>query len=471
MYLANDAHYGNVVRPMLRVIILLSFVAVQVFWLIPVFFKKGKYLKYSLFLLLITAAYFFVLLLMGCSELFTHRGYQWLEHGSILFIVNSWIILVPFAFLNYYVNILVRKDQGYKFLLKEKLVSAEAILHVIFLMVMLIAVFNNLYKYGRLVESLVFLIGLSIFYIHTFYLIPKYATPKKFGRYSIGCLVVFGATFLLLYAKSIISMHLSISGLGIHVPWINLFSAPDNGILMTTLVLQWIILPALIYAYVKRQLGQTSIGFKLFRNKEAELQQLRSQVNPHFLFNSLNTLYAFALKENNPKTAEYIAKLANLMRYLIDDMEKEKIPVQKEISYIRDYINLQSIRSSVTHKIEINNSIGEEETLMIAPMLMIPFVENAFKHGINPYRESELQVTFRIHDGCFQFVIENSVDKNLEAFYREKGFGIGIPNVRQRLEHIYPGKHTLSIAETGTRFIVILSVEMSNLAAQHEYQK
>jgi sensor histidine kinase YesM len=103
---------------------------------------------------------------------------------------------------------------------------------------------------------------------------------------------------------------------------------------------------------------------------------------------------------------------------------------------------------------------------MIAPMLMIPFVENAFKHGVNPNSVSELKVTFQIVENRFQFVIENSVDKNFEAFYKEKGFGIGIQNVRQRLEHIYPDRHTLSIADTGERFIVIMAVELSNLVLQ-----
>jgi two-component system, LytTR family, sensor kinase len=93
-------------------------------------------------------------------------------------------------------------------------------------------------------------------------------------------------------------------------------------------------------------------------------------------------------------------------------------------------------------------------------MLMIPFVENSFKHGINPNNVSELKVNFQLQDDKFQFVIDNSVDRNFEAFYKEKGFGIGIENVKQRLAHIYPGIHTLSIADTGERFIVILTIAL-----------
>jgi LytS/YehU family sensor histidine kinase len=102
----------------------------------------------------------------------------------------------------------------------------------------------------------------------------------------------------------------------------------------------------------------------------------------------------------------------------------------------------------------------EEESKMIAPMLMIPFVENAFKHGINPNSISELKLKVSFVNDQFQFVLENSVDKNFEAFYKEKGFGIGIDNIRKRLEFIYPDKHTLSIAETDERFIVIMEIHL-----------
>ena len=147
------------------------------------------------------------------------------------------------------------------------------------------------------------------------------------------------------------------------------------------------------------------------------------------------------------------------MRYLIDDMEQESIPIRKEIGYIEDYIKLQSIRSSVDHDIKINVELDNEQIgLMIAPMLMIPFVENAFKHGINPNNPSELKINISIADDRFQFVVENSVDQEFKTFEKEKGFGIGIQNVRQRLGHIYPNKHTLSIAETDERFIVIMSI-------------
>ena len=220
-----------------------------------------------------------------------------------------------------------------------------------------------------------------------------------------------------------------------------------------------LLIPSFSYYYIKCQLKlNESTGFKLYRQKEAELAQLRSQVNPHFLFNTLNTLYAFALKEGSEKTAECIAKLANLMRFMLDDMKKESILLDREVSYIQDYIKLQSIRSAVEQDITISIDIDPGKGYSIAPMLLIPFVENAFKHGLNPNKISQLRIDITAKDNTIQFVIENSLDDDFEAYYKERGFGIGIENVKSRLEHIYPKRHMISIAKTKDKFIVIISI-------------
>ena len=131
------------------------------------------------------------------------------------------------------------------------------------------------------------------------------------------------------------------------------------------------------------------------------------------------------------------------MRFMLDDMDKESILLQREVSYIQDYVKLQSIRSAVEHDISITVEIGEENGYSIAPMLLIPFVENAFKHGMNPNKASLLRIDITARDHKIQFVIENSVDENFEAYYKEKGFGIGIENVKSRLKYIYPDRHNM----------------------------
>ena len=190
--------------------------------------------------------------------------------------------------------------------------------------------------------------------------------------------------------------------------------------------------------------------------KTAELQLLKSQINPHFIFNSLNILYATALEENSSKTAESIAKMSNLIRYMVEDNTKEFVSVHKEVKYLNDYIKLQLMRSSVDHDIDFNIDITYDNP--IAPMILIPFVENAFKHGINPNETSTLFLNFISSQERIYFQLINSVDNNRIYSDFERGFGIGIGNVEKRMQLIYPKKHKLSIGQENNVFIVELEI-------------
>jgi hypothetical protein len=460
LYLKQDVYPGHRLVPVVRLATVGGFALFNIFFLIPVWFRKDRFNVFGIILLVVSAAYALFLYKLGDVSFRISPRAAWLQHHSIVFIVNSWLIIMLGSFFMHYLILLVRKGQDIGYLFRERLVSIEVLVNILFVA----ALFSRTLTFHFRQDAdqnalLIFIAGTAIFYLHALWFIPRYLMGMRIGRYLAGTGILLLVTFIGFYLENRIGVYASLRSIGIRLDLFDVLRLPDAFLVKTVLALQLFIVPAFIYAYVKVQLKEKNIGFKLFRNKEAELNQLRSQVNPHFLFNSLNTLYAFALKENSAKTAEYIAKLANLMRYLVDDMEKERIPVQKEISYIRDYINLQAIRCPVEQNIEIGSEIADDLPVMIAPMLMIPFVENAFKHGINPNKVSELKVHFRIDSNRFQFVIENSVDHDFQAFYKEKGFGIGIENVRQRLQHIYPGRHTLSVADTGGRFIVILTVE------------
>jgi hypothetical protein len=449
---------GGRMIPVMRIGVWILFVIAQVFYIIPVWFRKGKYGKYILAMGLLTLFYSLATLLIGNIEYHFASISRLFHHQALVDLVNCWLILVPASFLVYYVILLIEQKQTVQYLFKQKMVSLEAIFNISIVFWIFSITFSNfILKDSGRDELIIFIVGTAIFYIHTLILIPKYMQKGLIGKYWLYVLYVFIGSALVLYIDNALKVYGSLVQIGIKIPFPNLFMLPDGLIIRTILSIQILVVPAWMYAFIKQQLAQREIGFKMFRNKEAELQQLRSQVNPHFLFNSLNTVYAFALKENNPKTAEYIAKLASLMRYLIEDMEKEKIPVESEIEYIRDYMNLQKIRSGVEHSIELtfeDNFPG----FQIAPMLMIPFVENAFKHGMNPNKISELKIYIQVQEHQFLFDIENSVDPNYTAFYKEKGFGIGIENVRQRLEYLYPGKHTIFINKLENRFRVTLTL-------------
>ncbi|HBB93094.1 MAG: hypothetical protein A2X22_05445 [Bacteroidetes bacterium GWF2_49_14] len=449
---------GRKMIPLMRIGVWILFVLAQVYYIIPVWFRKGKYGIYIITMGLLTFFYSLATLLIGNIEYHFTSVFRLFHHQALVDMVNCWLILVPASFLVYYIILLVERKQSVKYLFKQKIVSLEAIFNISLVFLFFSRTFSDfiLKESGR-DELIIFIVGTAIFYLHALILIPKYMQKGLVGKYWFFALFVFIGSAVVLYVDNIVKVYGSLTQIGIRIPFFNLFMLPNDLILKTILSIQVLIVPAWMYAFIKQQLAQKDIGFKMFRNKEAELQQLRSQVNPHFLFNSLNTVYAFALKENNPKTAEYIAKLASLMRYLIEDMEKERIPVEREIEYIRDYMNLQKIRSGVEHSIEFTVE-DHFPGFQIAPMLMIPFVENAFKHGMNPNKESELKIKIQVTEKLFIFEIENSFDRDFKAFYKEKGFGIGIENVRQRLQYIYPGRHTLFIHKEDDRFIVKMAI-------------
>ena len=458
-YLRHNLNSFNKFLPILRVITIFGFVIIQVLWLIPRYFIKKKSAWYGFHLFNVSGFYFLSLFLIGGFEHKIFPGFQWLQSGSISFIFISWLILVPFSFIYYFVHLSIKESMSIVQVYKLYRPRRETLSWISIVWLMLFRIFSgDMIDQEKFQILFVFILGITLFFIYAFWIAPRFIMQEKIGNMVLICCSVLIGTAFILHVKSSYEVFLDISRNGLSIPWTHYILPPEEQDLKLAFWLQLLGLPAILYAYERKNIVKKIKGFTLFRKKEAELNQLRSQVNPHFLFNSLNTVYAFALKENNPKTAEYIAKLASLMRYSIEDMEKESIPVEKEVEYIRDYINLQKIRSSVEHEIELEVDIQDPE-YQIAPMLMIPFVENAFKHGMNPNKISQLKILIHVKEKQFRFEIENPVDKNFEAFYKEKGFGIGIENVRQRLELIYPARHSISVNDSGDHFIVGIRID------------
>jgi hypothetical protein len=195
--------------------------------------------------------------------------------------------------------------------------------------------------------------------------------------------------------------------------------------------------------------------------KSAELASLRAQINPHFLFNALNSLYATALKENSEKTADGIQKLGDMMRFMLQDNNRDRIPLDKEVEYLHNYIDLQRMRVDETHPIEIRVNIQQpNREIYLAPMLLTPFVENAFKHGISLRNPSWIFVTLTLDATKLYFKVHNSrhprpVDS---ADPEKEQSGVGLDNVRKRLELIYPGRHTLDIQQSEQDYFVSLTL-------------
>lgn len=201
---------------------------------------------------------------------------------------------------------------------------------------------------------------------------------------------------------------------------------------------------------------QTALG-----RSTADLNFLRSQINPHFLFNILNALYGTSLQENAERTSEGIQKLGDMMRFMLHENLQEKISLNREIEYLNNYIALQSLRTQSSPDITISTEIEEHVgILQIAPMLLIPFVENAFKHGISLKERSNIRISLATKENTVYFDISNSMHDK-PANDPEKGNnGIGLANVKQRLRLMYPTRHELSIRDSGKEFFIHLTIQL-----------
>jgi sensor histidine kinase YesM len=178
---------------------------------------------------------------------------------------------------------------------------------------------------------------------------------------------------------------------------------------------------------------------------ESELSFLKSQINPHFLFNSLNSVY-FLIDKNNQEARQTLHKFSEMLRYQLYEANGDKIPIEKEISYLKDYVDLQKLRKDENYTVTFSCQ-PEVKGFFIEPLLLIPFVENAFKHiSHKTNKVNFVNVEMSKNNGYFQFVVENSKDNS--SMTTEKQGGIGLQNVKRRLELLYPGNHVLDIQNT-----------------------
>lgn len=190
----------------------------------------------------------------------------------------------------------------------------------------------------------------------------------------------------------------------------------------------------------------------------AELNFLKAQINPHFLFNTLNNLYYLAYSQS-PNTTEVIAKLSQMMRYMIYDSNHPSVPLSKEIEYMQNYISLEKLRlnSQVPIRFEIE---GDTHQATIVPLIFITFLENAFKHGISSnYAGAWVNISIKIKGKECIYSVENSKVENVSA--KSEKSGIGLQNVHRRLELSYPGRYELKTEEGSNRYFVQLKITLS----------
>ena len=195
-------------------------------------------------------------------------------------------------------------------------------------------------------------------------------------------------------------------------------------------------------------------------NTNAELQLLKAQVHPHFLFNTLNNIYSFTLNQS-PQAASLVKKLANLLHYMIHECDQPLVLLERELKLLRDYTGLEKVRYGDRLDIDIKVE-GDVKNKLVAPLLMIPFLENCFKHGASMMRGRQwIKVKIRIEVDRLHLELSNT--KPADTGLIQTKSGIGLANARKRLELLYPGKHSLDILSTEDVYVVKLELELVQL--------
>lgn len=289
---------------------------------------------------------------------------------------------------------------------------------------------------------------LYVFYIH-FYLLTQYSGKRKDKGYwlRLGGIAVSGPLpFLLFYQKpfdfGFYSMYL--------VTTVPIF-----------LFLGWLarVTETLVLNTIrKEQLEKQAV--------EAELYYLKSQINPHFLFNTLNNIHTLVYKQA-PAAPEAVMHLASLMRYMLYESNAATVPLTREMDYLQDYVSLQQLRYKNSPVADLQIA-GETAACSIAPLLFIHLLENAYKHSPARLEPGDLKVRVGIQEGALTFSVQNPIAKKPATSLEEPG-GIGLPNVRKRLALLYPGQHTLTIQNSGDTFTVTLTIYGLHIPA-HERQ-
>jgi LytS/YehU family sensor histidine kinase len=189
---------------------------------------------------------------------------------------------------------------------------------------------------------------------------------------------------------------------------------------------------------------------------KAELSYLKAQINPHFLFNTLNSVYALTVQKSD-SAPEAITKLSAIMRYSITDAAQDFVSLEKELNYVNAYVELEKLR--LTNKVNLNYTVkGSTAGKQIAPLIFIPFIENAFKYGVSTQENSVIDITITIDNNNLAVIVKNT---KMRTDPKNK-LGLGIENTKKRLSLIYPGKHKLEIQDSEKEHSVNLNLNLND---------
>ncbi|SHM22662.1 sensor histidine kinase [Chitinophaga sp. CF418] len=450
-------YYKHYLLPLLAhiTVVYLAFLSVNT-WIIPSFFENGRW-KTGVPLLLISCGTVFLVIMVASTW---YDGYLFGVYKTVRGVhmhcaKSAFIITIFYATLYalYYAVRYLYFQQLHPKISKKPWFN-QVIVELI-TMLLLLAAITLILPGRRTIEKGIFMFFVGLYFGGT-YLILQYRLLPRYRLHQNIRILIRDAAFVCLMVLALLPLF-----------WIMDHHVEASALLAFCFALYagalLLVLPLSLWIFNMRQSrSNTILGLrKALDQSETGLDFLRWQINPHFLFNALNTLYGTALMEKASSTSEGIQKLGDMMRFMLHDNLLERISLTKEIAYLENYIALQRLRAQGAPDIQIEVNINDAHCdHEIAPMLLIPFLENAFKHGISLRSKSRITISLSCTPDKIYFDVYNTVHAHRAVEVEKDSMGIGLVNVRQRLALLYPDKHELNIRETATEYFVHLTIQI-----------
>lgn len=333
--------------------------------------------------------------------------------------------------------------------------TKRVVYHTIFWVVLLVLLMliegtqqSFLFTFSNEIINILFYAG--IVYFNLIYLIPNYLSKNRFLTYAslllLATLIITPLKMIVFYFK--FSNYPALQS--------QLIANQTNYFLITFFIAGASTLFKIITDWVRNVQERQELET---RTIQTELRFLKSQINPHFLFNTLNSLYALTLKKSE-KAPEIVIKLSEMMRYMLYECNEKRVYLSNEIHYIRNYLDLEKLRQgqNVDIEFEVTGNVSEQK---IAPLMFIPFIENSFKHGLsNQILHGFVHIKMKVENHKVDFYIENSKPDALPHQNHRRSGGIGLVNVRRRLDIMYPNNYELTIHDNPKSYAVNLKLDL-----------
>jgi len=313
--------------------------------------------------------------------------------------------------------------------------------------------YNDDYGKQFLIQVMYLPVKIALTYFTLYYLLPKYLFTGKWVPF-VG--ILFLSTISTGIIQRFVTYYIEYPIYYpeyLNTPVFYLYKILKGIVGIYPVVFLALAIKLLKYWYINQQDKQALINEKL----ESELKFLKTQIHPHFLFNTLNNLYALTLKKSD-QAPEMVLKLSDLINYMLYECNADKVPLDKEIGFIKNYVDIEKMRHGDNLDVKLS-IVGSTKEVKIAPMIILPLLENSFKHGVNEELETSLVIfDLNISKNKLLLKIENTISDTQQLIKNGNGTGIGLKNVKRQLALLYPNKHQIDTRDEDGFYIVTLEI-------------